>query len=220
MPNNIRAIAAMRPVAETVFGASCPLPGTVPSISPQEQRAMEQMKGLANDLLTQGPVYANTVVYHEWATVNGIVSESGHIAECGMSMPKGSPKAFADLNRDERQAWEFHLHGGEVSRDAAIQCAQLLIGVITQTPDLRYLSGQVGFAHAIKGLMYTAQMEIATTFLPDINDQEARKFFGQSTTARDVLERNIGKVFHHEPFAGAESQSITAALLKSLASTK
>jgi hypothetical protein len=150
----------------------------------EEQDALNQMKQSAASLLKQGPDYVNAIVYREWART-------------------GTPKDIAELTKSELSAWTLHLGIGEVPRIAAFECAKLLISIIAAVPSLRYIFDQRGFAHTAEGLVFKAQMEIATSLVPDLTDAEAKSLFGPTATAQDVRDLNVERAFHHEPFCSA-----------------
>lgn len=141
---------------------------------------IEQMQRGAKDLLEKGPELLLMLIYSDYAKTHGLEEE---VEIANLKLTLTLPKPIAKLSREERYFWETYIDTTELSRGIVVEAVCRLLGLLN-IPSVKYIDDiTVRFFHQA---FLRAEYEICLVFLPDIRDEEAKKIFGQLTSAQDV----------------------------------
>lgn len=99
-----------------------------------------------------------------------------------------------DLAIDEQEKWNTFLMVGNIDRQSAVELVKRLIGLI-EIPDIHNIADPgVTSLETLRDKLITARKKIIIQIFPDLTDEEAKSFFGQLTTAKEILETK-----NHQP---------------------
>ena len=151
----------------------------------QARAAMEQMHANARIIWNEGSNRLLMAIYGDYSRKNGLKV----VRDTDFGKIK-SVKSFEELTPDEARAWNTYLGLVDLPRNTAMTAIELnLSGNLFPhaLPSVKYIADPA--THYLFYKMRQASYQFINDIFPDLSDQEAKRLFGQLTTADIVRQK-------------------------------
>lgn len=144
----------------------------------QAALAQQQMYDTTYRLWNEGSQQLLMWVYGEYARGKGLEGEK----DTEMLGRIKTVKGLEELSPEEVGDWQTYLDTTDLPRQVALDAVRMNIHF--DLPSVRYIyDPSVRFLHS---RLKTVPYQLALTILPDIKDEEAKRLFGQLSSAEEV----------------------------------
>lgn len=158
-----------------------------PFLEGQARWATENMYKTVDRVWYKGSNRLLMWVYGEYARANDVLKEISPFPDSTMRVPK----TLRELSDDERRGWETYLHTTQLPKRTAIEAVRMNLGDIfpDALPSIRYIEDpSTRYLHQ---RLERASYQFVHSVFPDLSDDEAKKLYGQLTTAEEVRRRAL-----------------------------